>query len=83
MILEPVNWNEATVVVLRELKAATTLTNKNIAEAAGISEISVKRYMTAVRDVKLDTFAKIARALGVDPSDAFKRVEARVQGRDI
>jgi len=41
------------------------LTQKQLAEKSGIATITLQQYERGVREPKLDTIAKIARAMGL------------------
>lgn len=48
------------------------LTQKQLAEKSGIATITLQQYERDVREPKLDTIAKIARALGLFANDLIK-----------
>jgi len=75
-----VNWNEAARLALGAAKDDAALSNREISDITGIPEVSLQRYLAGTRNLTLDHFAVIARALGQDPFVLFGEVEARVQG---
>jgi len=53
---------------LRELREKTGESQDTVAEACGISRVSLARYETAIREPKIQNAAKLARHYGV-PTD--------------
>lgn len=50
---------------IREARKAKKLSQKKLAEKAGISEIGVRNYEAGKRKPAIDTAVKLAKALGV------------------
>ncbi|WP_353809116.1 helix-turn-helix domain-containing protein [Agromyces sp. SYSU T00194] len=71
-------YNAAVAAELRAARARKKVTIDELVEATGLSLASVKRYLSAERDIPVPAFANIARVLGVDPGEvadlAFKHL---------
>ena len=59
-------------VKIRELRRAAGLTQKELAEAAGLSTNFIGYVERGVRKPSLDTLERIAQALGVALNDLFE-----------
>jgi transcriptional regulator with XRE-family HTH domain len=55
----------AIVEQLRAERAARQMTVDQLAAAAGVSAISVKRYLSGAREIPIDVLARLAAALEV------------------
>ena len=56
----------------KDIMKKQNITQKELAERAGITEVSVSRYMNCSRVMKVTTITKIAYALNVSVADLFK-----------
>lgn len=54
---------------IQQARKKAGLTQKQLAEKSGIATITLQQYERGVREPKLDTIAKIARAMGLYASD--------------
>lgn len=52
---------------------------KDLAEAIGIEKATLSRYMTNRRPMPMQTYFKVAEALGLTARTLMERTEARVQ----
>lgn len=71
-------FNAAVAAELRAERAAVRMTNKDIAEASGVSLPSVSRYMTAQRRIDVAVLYDIAIAMGTTPVEIFTRAQIRL-----
>lgn len=81
MVVHMGTWDNLAAAVasqLRAERAAAQMTYKELADAAGMTEQSVMRYLTGKRDIPLPEFAKMAEALGLTPYELMKRAESRI-----
>lgn len=54
---------------IRQARKRAGLTQKQLAEKSGVATITLQQYERGVREPKLDTIAKIARAMNLFASD--------------
>ena len=54
---------------IRQARKKAGLTQRQLAEKSGVATITLKQYERGVREPKLDTIAKIARAMNLFASD--------------
>ena len=54
---------------IQQARKRAGLTQKQLAEKSGIATITLQQYERGVREPKLDTIAKIARAMGLYAGD--------------
>ena len=60
---------------IQQARKKAGLTQKQLAEKSGIATITLQQYERGVREPKLDTIAKIARAMGLYASDLVDAVQ--------
>lgn len=70
--------NGAVAAELRAERAAHSLTNKEIAAAAGLKVVSVQRYLAGTRTVDVEHLEKFAAVFGVRPCDIVERASDRL-----
>lgn len=58
---------------IRQLREANGWSQDRLADFAGLHRTHVSLIENAKREVQLDTVAKLATALGLDPADLFRR----------
>ncbi len=63
--------------MLREMREKAGLTQRELAEVLGIGHVMVHNSETAERRVDVTEFADWCVACGLDPVDAFKRLQHR------
>ncbi|HCJ55459.1 MULTISPECIES: helix-turn-helix domain-containing protein [Glutamicibacter] len=54
------------------------LKNSELADASGLKEQSVMRYLTGKRDIDIPTLAALSEGLGIDPMVLMKRATDRM-----
>ena len=59
---------------IRKTRNDKGMTQKELAERAGTTEVSVCRWENGNRTMRIDTFIRIADALGSDPFTLFRMV---------
>lgn len=59
---------------LRRSRRDRGLSQEALGHAAGMHPTEISRLERAVRDPQLETIVKLARALGVEPSDLLAKV---------
>jgi transcriptional regulator with XRE-family HTH domain len=59
--------------------AEREITQKDLAEAAGIGRPALNRYMQCKQSFPMPVFFSIAEALGLTPRVLMERAEARIQ----
>lgn len=60
---------EGTAGILRGLRAATKMSQKELSIKSGVSEAAIKGYENSENVMSLEAAVKIANALGVTPAD--------------
>jgi predicted transcriptional regulator len=68
---------EPQVVVGRNIarhRLRLSLTQEDLAHAAGVHTVEVSRAERGTRDLRLSTIVRFARALGVEPMDLLRDV---------
>lgn len=73
------NLAAAVAEQLRAERAAKRWTYKDLANAAGMTEQTVMRYLTEKRDIPLPEFAALADALNLSPVDIINRAIERIK----
>lgn len=63
---------------LRAERAVKQWTYKQLAEASGLTEQSVMRYLTGKREIPLPELAAMADGLGVTPVEMINRAVHRI-----
>lgn len=71
-------YNAAVAAELRAERAAVRMTNKEIAEASGVSLPSVSRYLTAQRRIDVAALYDITVALKTTPVEILTRAQIRL-----
>lgn len=66
---------------LREARAAAGLTQQAVEDMTGVGAANISRIESSVWNVSIDTVAKIAAALGVDPGGLFVEGEPYRTGK--
>ena len=64
---------------LRQLREANGWSQDKLAEVAGLHRTHISLIENAKRDVQLDTVAKLATALEVDPAQLFRKTFVKAQ----
>lgn len=64
---------------LRGERATLDIDWDALAEATGLSESSVRRYLKGTRDIPMSAFVELCRALALKPTAVFERAEERAQ----
>lgn len=62
---------------IRELRLKANMTQKELGEAAGISERTIGHYENSQRRIRLDTAIKIAEALEVNLDELMEAEEEK------
>jgi transcriptional regulator with XRE-family HTH domain len=57
---------------VRKARLARGWTQEDLAERAGLASVQVSRIERGQREVRLTTFIRLVRALGVAPADLLK-----------
>lgn len=73
---------ETLVEILTDWRKGAGLSQREVARRLGRSQSHVHRIEARQRRVEIVEFCRYARALGLDPVNAFKVVAARVQPVD-
>lgn len=71
--------NQAVADELNDLRVNAELSMRQVADRSGIPEVSIQRYLTGKRPIRVDHLALIAAALGSDPTALFADAVARVK----
>ena len=66
---------------LRECRERALLTQAELAEKAGVSEVTINRLENGRHAPRFSTVRKLAAALGVPPTDLMAPAEAAEQGK--
>lgn len=74
-------FGKAVAEQLRAERSAARLTQKQLAERAGMSDQSVMRYLNGTRDIPIAALADIANALGVSVEVIVERATQRLRQR--
>lgn len=74
--------NKAVAAELNDLRQERGFSQETLADMAGIPRVSLQRYLTGTRSIRLDDLAVLANVLGDDPLSVFTRATARVQRKD-
>lgn len=69
----------ATVEQLQAERGAKRLTYKQLAEASGLKEQTVMRYLTGKRDIPLQELIAMTEALGLTLGELFDRATQRIK----
>ena len=80
-----VQFRQATANALRHRRALAGLTQLQLAERIGGSEVGVRTWERAVSSPSLETFLLRADALGVDAKELLGEIQSSIallQGRD-
>lgn len=67
----------AVAAQLRAERAANGMTQKELAEKAGLGISSVQRYLNGQRAITLDDLAALSHALGFEPEEIISRAVDR------
>jgi transcriptional regulator with XRE-family HTH domain len=59
---------------VRAARAAREWTQEDLAHATGLAVVQVSRIERGVREVRLTTIARLARALSVTPNDLLRGI---------
>lgn len=73
------NLASAVAEQLRAERAAANLTQKELAEKAGLKEQSVMRYLNGVREPNAGQLGALCDALGITPQDLMMRAVDRIK----
>lgn len=57
---------------LRRIRLAKMMTQKDLAEAAGVSRVAIARLEAEKASARFSTIKALAKALGVDPSELIE-----------
>lgn len=72
------NLPAATVEQLQAERGAKRLTYKQLADASGLKEQTVMRYLTGKRDIPFPELVALSEALGLDPAELLIRASQRI-----
>lgn len=64
---------------LQAERAAMGWTYKQMAEASGVDQQSLIRYLTGKREIKTAVLGLLCDALGITPGDLLRRATERIQ----
>ena len=72
---------EAFLQVLIAARKDAGITQQDLAKALGKPQSFVSKYERRERRIDVVEFVFIARAIGLDPSDSIREIEARIASR--
>ena len=74
----PDRYEAALATQIKVELAERDMTQKDLAEAIGIGRPAMNHYLKGHTSMQMQTFLKVAEALGITPNELMRRVEARV-----
>lgn len=72
-------FGQALAAQLRAERAASGLTQDELARRIGVSKMSVRRYLSGERPVAVPHFVELASALGLTIDELIRRSNERIQ----
>lgn len=69
--------SEALAATVRAERAARNMTQQQMADAAGMTFVSIRRYLRGEREINTAALWSIAKAFGVRPSYLMQQAEMR------
>jgi transcriptional regulator with XRE-family HTH domain len=63
-------------VKLRQWRLEKILTQQELAQLSGVSEASISKIEAGRQDARISTVRKLAKALGIEPTDLVDRETA-------
>ena len=72
-------FGQALAAQLRAEKAASGLTQEELANTVGVSKMSVRRYLSGERAVDIPHFVEFASAFGVSIDELIRRAKDRME----
>ena len=72
------NLTRAVAQQLQAERAAAGMTYAQLAEASGVNEQSITRYLTGKRDFKIEVLGQLADALSLTPQTILARAIERI-----
>lgn len=74
-------FGHALAAQLRAERAASGMTQDELAQRVGVSKMTIRRYLTGERPVVIPHFVELAAAFGLTPDELIRRSNERTENR--